>query len=101
MSKGNTKKKASIKYMVPASTLNDRKKKENKYLKISQNQKNTSLYKGRKIKNIEVELQLIKYIEFNRKLFNSVTTWGLLLKLYNILPEKKELSINTKQNVYF
>ena len=33
-------------------------------------------------------------------MFNSVTTWGLLLKLYNILPERKELSINTKQNVY-
>ena len=42
--KGKYPKKASIKYMVSASTLNDRKKKENKYLKISQNQKKILVY---------------------------------------------------------
>ena len=48
--------------------------------------KNTTLYKGTRIKNPEAEVASINFIEFNRKLLNPVTTWSLFLKLFEILP---------------
>ena len=48
--------------------------------------KNTTLYKGTRIKNTEAEVASINFIEFNRKLLNPVTTWSLFLKLFEILP---------------
>ena len=29
----------------------------------------------------DVEIQLVNFIEFNQKLFNSITIWPLLLKI--------------------
>ena len=84
--------------MVPTSTLNDWMKKETEYLNISQDKlTNTTLHKSRDLKYPKVEQELINYIKFNRKLFNALTIWRLLLKLYNLLPERKNLSINTNQ----
>ena len=43
----------------------------------------------------------IDFIEFNRKLFNPVTAWSLLLKLYEIMPNRKEMNIKYNMNLIY
>lgn len=48
-----------------------------------------------------LETALINFIEFNRKLFNLISTWSLILILYEIIPERKSLAISTNQRFIY
>ena len=82
------------KYNVPSSTLSDWFKKEKEFQDLESSKlQNTTLNKGPKVKYQEIYNKFIDFIEFNRKLFNPVTTWSLLLKLYEIEPSRKNMNI--------
>ena len=49
-----------------------------------------TLNTGPKFQYQEVYNKFIDFIEFNRKLFNPITTWSLLLKLYEIVPNRNK-----------
>jgi hypothetical protein len=69
-----------------------------KYLNAPEKQMNKrTLHEGNKIKNPELECKLIEFIEFNRKLYNAISTWSLLLKMFEICPKRKNLSIKSNQ----
>ena len=73
-------------------------KKESSFLNLPSNKLNKkTLNTGKSILYPEVEINLINFIEFNRKCLNPISTWSLLLKLYALVPERKELSIKTNQ----
>ena len=57
--------------------------------------------KGPKVKYQEIYNKFINFIEFNRKLFNPVTTWPLLLKMYEIEPSRKNMNIKTNMNLIY
>jgi hypothetical protein len=42
--------------------------------------------------NTQIENELISFIEFNRKLFNPITTYSLYLKLLQLWSERKNFS---------
>ena len=86
----------------------------------SENLKNKTLHKGRKIIYPDIEIQLVQFIgsrsdldliqgskftsitqfiEFNRKLIKLISTWKLLLKLFEIAPEKKRKIDKNKQTI--
>ena len=44
---------------------------------------------------------MVNFIEFNRKLFNCITTWSILLKFLNLKPERKSKSIKANQQYIF
>jgi len=54
----------------------------------------TTLHTDPKVQYQEVYNKFIDFIEINRKLFNPVTTWSLL-KLYELIPERKEMNIKS------
>ena len=60
-----------------------------------------TLNKGKDILYPEVEAQLVNFIEFNRKCFNPVSIWSLLLKLYTLIPERKKLSKRANQTYIY
>ena len=89
-----SQKAASIKFSIPKSTISDWMKNKEKYLNALENKMNKkTFHEGKKIKNPELECKLIDFIEFNRKLYNSITTWSLLLKMFEISPERKLLGM--------
>lgn len=88
--KEHTQKNVSIKYGIPPTTIADWMKKEQTFLNLPSNTLNKkTLNKGKNILYPEVEAQLVNFIEFNCKCFNLVSTWSLLLKLYTLIPERK------------
>ena len=77
-------------------------KKENQFLNVSlENLKKKTLHKGTELKYPQLELALINFIEFNRKLFNPISTWSLILKMFEIIPQRKSLPINTNQKYIY
>ena len=101
-SKLHTQKNASIKYGIPPTTIADWMKKEQAFLNLPSNMLNKkTLNKGKDILYPDVEAQLVNFIEFNRKFFNPVGTWSLLLKLYTLITERKKLSIKTSQTYIY
>ena len=100
--KENTDKQAIIKYGIPYTTLRDWKKNEEKFLNLPDNKlKKRTLHKGTSIINLDLERKLINFIEYNRKLFNPITTWCLLLKVFEYAPERKNKSIKTNQQLIY
>ena len=96
----NSRSEAIKKYNVPSSTLSDWFKKEKEFQDLESSKlQNTTLHKGPKVKYQEIYNKFIYFIEFNRKLFNPVTTWSLLLKLYEIEPSRKNMSIKSNMNL--
>lgn len=70
-----TQKEASIKCDIQKSTINEWMKKEKEFLKVlSNNVLKKTLHKGTQLKYLDLELALINFIEFNRKLFNLIST---------------------------
>ena len=63
--------------------------------------KKKTLHTGPKVQYQEVYNKFIDFIEFNRKLFNPVTTWSLLLKKYEIVPNIKEKNIKSDMNLIY
>ena len=61
----------------------------------------TTLHKGRPIKYPETNNKLIDYIEFNRKLGLPITTWALLIELYKLEPERKEMNIKANLQLLY
>ena len=62
-------------------------KKESSFLNLPSNKLNKkTLNTGKSILYPEVEINLINFIEFNRKCLNPISTWSLLLKLYALVP---------------
>ena len=87
---------AREKYRVAESTLRDWLKNKEKFENLDSNKLSlTTLHKGPSPKYPETNNKLIDYIEFNRKLGLPITTWSLLLELYKLEPERKDLSIKT------
>ena len=73
-------------------------KKEKEFSNVSTDKLNkTTLHFGRQILYPEEEKEIIQYIEFNKKLSNPISTWALLLKLYKIVPERKNIPIKINQ----
>ena len=96
--KENTRKEACIKYNIPLSTLGDWIRSENNFINVPTSHLNKkTIHKGPKILYPELEIKIIQFIEFNRKLFNPISTWALLLKLFEIEPERKNKSIKSNQ----
>ena len=48
--------------------------------------KRISIYKGCKPKLIDIENNLVEFIEFNRKLNNPITTWCLAYEIFKYYP---------------
>ena len=61
----------------------------------------TTLHKDPKIQYQKIYNKFIDFIEFNRKLFNPVTTWSLLLKMYEIEPRRKYMNIKSNMNLIY
>ena len=100
--KENSRSEAIKKYNVPSSTLSDWFKKEKEFQDLESSKlQNTTLHKGSKVKYQEIYNKFIDFIEFNRKLFNPVTTWSLLLKLYEIEPSRKNMNIKSNMNLIY
>lgn len=59
--------------------------------------KKTNLHKGGALLYPELEIQLINFIELNRKMFNSITTWSVLHKLLELKSERKSKSLKANQ----
>lgn len=53
------------------------------------------MHKGKPPLNPDIENKLISFIEFNRRLYNPITTYSLYLKLLELWPERKKYSQNT------
>lgn len=93
---------AQEKYSVPESTLRDWLKNKEKFENLDSTKLSLStLHKGPSPKYSETNNKLIDYIEFNRKLGLPITTWALLLELYKLEPEKKDLSINANLQLLY
>lgn len=60
------------------------------------NKEITNIIKSKENINREVDLKLIEFIEFNRKLGNSVIVYSLFLLLLKILLERKNFYSNQK-----
>ena len=72
-------------------------KNEEKYLNLPIGKlKKATAHKGTHILYPNLELYLINFFEFNRKLFNSIIIWSSILKVLEYLPERKNKSIKTK-----
>ena len=100
--KENSRSEAIKKYNVPSSTLSDWFKKEKEFQDLESSKlQNTTLHKGPKVKYQEIYNKFIDFIEFNRKLFNPVTTWSLLLKMYEIEPSRKNMNIKSNMNLIY
>ena len=97
-----SQKEASIKFTIPTSTINDWMEKENQFLNVSsENLNKKTLHKGTELKYPQLELALINFIEFNSKLFNPISTWSLILKMLEIIPQRRSLPINTNQKYIY
>ena len=68
-----------------------------RYTAESNNNK-SNINKGRENCNLEIDLKLIEFIEFNRKIGNSITVYSLVLHLLKIEPIRVELSLKANQN---
>ena len=100
--KEHSRREACNKFAVPSSTLSDWFKAENKFNNLPDEKlNNKTLQKGKSILYPDIEINLINFIEFNRKLFNSITTWSLLLKLLDLKPERKTKSIKANQQYIY
>ena len=100
--KENSRIDAIKKYNVPSSTLSDWFKKEKEFQDLESSKlNNTTLNKGPKVKYQEIYNKFKDFIEFNRKLFNLVTTQSLLLKLYEIEPSRKNMNIKSNMNLIY
>jgi len=94
----NSVKEAIKKYNVPYTTLQDWIKNEDKFLNIPNSKLNKkTLHKGSSIMNPELDIKILNYIEFNRKLSNPITFWSLLSKIYEYAPERKNKSFKSNQ----
>ena len=83
--KENSRIDAIKKYNVPYLTLSDWFKKEKEFQDLESSKlQNTTLHKGPKVKYQEIYNKFIDFIEFNRKLFNPVTTWSLNLIIKDV-----------------
>jgi hypothetical protein len=79
-----------IKYNIPRITFNDWLKNKNKFLSLNSNKlMKTTIHKGRKPLNIEVEDKIISFFEFNRKLYNPITIFNIY-KIIRIMGRKKK-----------
>ena len=100
--KENSQIKASLRCGIPKSTIHYRIKNESNFLNVSSsNLQEKTLHKGGKLILPEVELKLIQFIKFNRKMFNPISTWSLLLRLFEFAPERKKCPIATNQGFLY
>ena len=82
---------AANKFLISRTTINDWYKNRNTLLNIPIKDKNKkSLNKGRARRYLEQGKLLCSSFEFNRKLFNPISTMALLVKFLEIIPERKE-----------
>ena len=96
------RKEARDKYNIPESTLRDWLKNKEKFENLDSTKLSlTTLHKGRPIKYPETNNKLIDYIEFNRKLGLPITTWALLIELYKLEPERKEMNIKANLQLLY
>lgn len=94
--KSNTIKEAVLKFNIPRTTINDWIKNLNKYSSLDTSKlEKTTMHKGKPPLNPDIENKLISFIEFNRRLYNPITTYSLYLKLLELWPERKKYSQNT------
>ena len=97
-----SQKEASIKYTIPKSTINDWMKKEKEFANVPHEKlAKKTFHKGKQLNYPALETALINFIEFNMKLFNPISTMSLILILYEIIPERKSLPINTNQKFIY
>jgi hypothetical protein len=90
------------KYSIPYTTLLDWKKNVDKYLNLSENKLNkTTLHKGTSIISPEIELKLISFIEYNRKLYNQITICSLVLKIIEYAPERRKKSFKANRQLIY
>ena len=89
--------KAALIYNVNESTIRYWRKMKERYIAESNNNK-SNINKGRENCNLEIDLKLIEFIEFNRKIGNSITVYSLVLHLLKIEPTRTELSLKENQN---
>ena len=100
--KEHSRKEACNKFSIPNSTLSDWFKNEVKFKSLpAEKLKKTNLHKGGSLLYPDIEIQLINFIEFNRKMFNPITTWSILLKLLELKPERKSKSIKANQQFIY
>lgn len=78
------------------STVSLLVEKENDYKKIPNKNKIISLHLGPKRAYPEIYEALINFIEFNRKLFNPVTSWSIVNEIYKIQSSFKKKKNKTK-----
>ena len=83
--KTNSIKESVLKFYIPQTTINDWIKNLNKYSSLETSKLHkTTMHKGKPPLNPDIENKLISFIEFNRKLFNPITTYSLYLKLLEL-----------------
>ena len=89
--KGHNISAASKEFNIPRTTINDWVKNQNIILNIDKDKYDKkSLNKGASRLYEKEEKELINFIEFNRKLFNPITTISLLIKFLELVPERKK-----------
>ena len=94
--------KAQLEYDVPESTLRDWIKNRDKFENVDSDKLNKStLHKGAKVIYQQAYNKLIDFIECNRKLGIPITTWGLLIELFKIEPERKNYKIKTNLQLLY
>ena len=85
--KGHNISAASREFNIPRTTINDWVKNQNIILNIDKDKYDKkSLNKGASRLYEKEEKELINFIEFNRKLFNHITTISLLIKFLELVP---------------
>ena len=68
-----------------------------RYIDESNNNK-SNINKGLENCNLEIDLKHNEFIEFNRKIGNSITVYSLVLHLLKIEPNRTKLNLKTNQN---
>jgi hypothetical protein len=67
-------------------------KNENEFKNVENSDIKITLHHGRfKVFDYNTELEIYKWIEFNRSLGNSITTWSIGIEMLKRHPEKKQL----------
>ena len=95
------KTEAAKHFDIPRTTINDWIKNKSKFLALPKNKLNkTSLHPGREQMFPQLEKDLLIFIEFNRKLFKEITTYSILIKMFELCPFKKDLPLKQIMNIF-
>ena len=74
-------------------------KNEGKIIAESNTNNKGNINKGWENCNLEIDLKIIEFIEFNRKLGNSITVYCLVLHLLKLEPDRTELSLKNESKL--